>query len=431
MSRPTYPVYARPCGWNAMLPPAVPRPALAGDVTADYAIIGAGFTGLAAARRLHELDPQARIVVVDAAPIGEGSAGRNSGFTGQDVLPRNATLEGAAAARAQSTLIAEAFQSLLQLIADHRIDCQLKQVGSIRGAATAAGEASLHKVAEVARANDIAHQLLDRTAIRDRIGSDYYRFGVHINDTYLLQPAALIRGLADALPAAITLHENSPIHRLHRDGGGWRLTGDQGTIRARQVVLANNGFIRRFGYLKLRMTTIYTYAAITAAVPAADLDQLGQAVDWGLLPCHRLGTTLRRVGADRLMVRSLYAHEAELPPARVDQELRQRFERRWPGLHHVPFEYVWGGTTALTMNGAPWWGQLDQGLYASGGCNGSGIAKGTMLGRRLAELMRGHGDTTAVPRIMGTANLIAPEPFRSIGFNVISAIERHKAGLES
>jgi glycine/D-amino acid oxidase-like deaminating enzyme len=83
------------------------------------------------------------------------------------------------------------------------------------------------------------------------------------------------------------------------------------------------------------------------------------------------------------------------------------------------------------MNGAPWWGQLEEGLYASGGCNGSGIAKGTMLGRHLAELMLGKGnDHQAMAQSMGSASWIAPEPLRSIGFHFVSAIERRKAGLE-
>jgi glycine/D-amino acid oxidase-like deaminating enzyme len=197
------------------------------------------------------------------------------------------------------------------------------------------------------------------------------------------------------------------------------------------VVLANNGFIPKLGYLKSRMATIFTYAAVTEAVKEADIGHLGQSPAWGLLPSHRLGTTLRRIGRDRLMVRSLYAHEAEIAPAAAERQLRDRFIRRWPGLGHVGFEFVWGGTTAFTMNGAPWWGKIEDGLYASGGCNGSGIAKGTMLGRRLAELIRGVGDPREVESVMGEASWIAPEPFRSIGFHIISALESRKAGLEA
>jgi glycine/D-amino acid oxidase-like deaminating enzyme len=431
MAKQSFPTYSNSCGWNTMLPLRNTRPALAQDMTVDYAVIGAGFTGLAAARRLNELDDQASIAVFDATTVGEGSSARNSGFTGSEVLPRNATPQGAADAMRQTVLMREAFTWLTDTMAAHGINCDLQKVGSIRGAATEAGEASLRSVMEVARANDIKHSALSRGDIRERIGSDYYRFGLYLSDTYLLQPAALIRGLADALPQAVSLFEGTPVQRLARDGKDWLLHCPGGVVRARNVVLANNGFIRKFGYLNLRMATIYTYAAVTRALSAGEQPHAGQSPAWGLLPSHRLGTTLRRIGPDRLMVRSLYAHEAEVDAAQAKARLHDRFARRWPELAHVEFEFLWGGTTAFTMNGAPWWGKLAEGLYASGGCNGSGIAKGTMLGRHLAELIRGVGDPDLIPRVMGTASLIAPEPFRSIGFNIVSALESRKAGLEA
>jgi len=412
-----------------MLPTRQPHASVGSDQTVDYAIIGAGFTGLAIARRLHELDPQARIAVFEASTVGEGSSARNSGFTAAEVLPRTATVKGAETARLQSALIGRTFGWLTALIQDHGIDCDMQKVGSIRAAASEAGEASLREVIEVAKLNQIKHKVLDRAEIADWTGSDYYRLGIHVNDTYLLQPAALIRGLAEALPENVALYENTPVLKMTRRNSDWELATDGGAIRAGQVALANNSFIRSFGYLKLRMATIYTYAAITEPVP--DTRHLGKAPNWGLLPAHRLGTTLRRIGQDRLMVRSLYSYESEIHQEDAVSKLYNRFARRWPELAHVGFDSVWGGTTAFTMNGAPWWGQLESGLFASGGCNGSGIAKGTMLGWHLAELMTGKSSGEAVTKAMGTASLIAPEPFRSIGFHVVSALESRKAGRET
>ncbi|MFP7673470.1 NAD(P)/FAD-dependent oxidoreductase [Marivita sp. S0852] len=413
-----------------MLPPREARPGLAQDITVDHAVIGAGYTGLATARRLHELDPQAQIAVLEASAVGEGSSARNSGFTAAEVLPRTATPKSAAAARGQSAVMRDAFRWLTDIVSEHGIACDMQKTGAIRAAATAAGEASLRKVLEVARTNDIPHKILSRGDIQSRIGSDYYRFGLHLSDMYLLQPAALIRGLADALPEPVTLYENTAVRRLDRDGGGWIVHTADGVVRARNVVLANNSFIPRLGYLKLRMATIYTYAAVTRELTSAERPHLGHSPAWGLLPSHRLGTTLRRIGPNRLMVRSLYAHDRQIAQDDAVAQLLARFARRWPGLSHVDFDYVWAGATAFTLNGAPWWGQLDRGLYASGGCNGSGIAKGTLLGRHLAELMLGVGDPNRIPAVMGTASLMAPEPFRSIAFHVVSALERRKAGLE-
>lgn len=87
MTKPWFPSYQDPCGWTALLPPRRPTRAVAGTHTAKYAIVGAGYTRLAAARRLSERDPAAKIIVLEASTAGEGSAARNSGFVSQRDIP--------------------------------------------------------------------------------------------------------------------------------------------------------------------------------------------------------------------------------------------------------------------------------------------------------------------------------------------------------
>jgi glycine/D-amino acid oxidase-like deaminating enzyme len=230
------------------------------------------------------------------------------------------------------------------------------------------------------------------------------------------------------LPHRIRLHEHSPVLSLNREKT-WCLRTPDAEIRARTVILATNAAVKHFGYWRDGLVTIYTYAALTEPMTPSDAATLGSPA-WGVLPAHRLGTTLRRVGSDRHMVRSLYAYEAPLDPALVRAALTGCFHRRYPHLSHVGLEHVWGGTTALTMNGSPRWGRLDEGLYASAGCNGSGLVKGTVLGKRLAEMIVTGDPQEELQAVFGSASRIAPEPFRSVGFKIISAIERRKAGAE-
>ena len=126
-----------------------------------------------------------------------------------------------------------------------------------------------------------------------------------------------------------------------------------------------------------------------------------------------------------------YLRRIGLEPGSIKPDLEGLNRVLRAHLSHVPFEFVWGGTTAFTMNGAPAFGQVDEGVYASGGCNGAGITKGTVLGRGLAEIIKGGADPAALKALTGEASFIAPEPFRTVGFEVISRIERRKAGLES
>ena len=431
MKRPTYPGYPDICGWNALLPPRTPRPAATGRVQVKHLIVGAGFTGLAAARRLHELDPGADIAILEATTVGEGSSGRNSGFLSPADIAGSIDASAVEKNIARNRYVGEAFDDLVHLVQAHGIDCDLIACGRIKAAATSGGEAAVRDLQKVCDALAVPYQLLDREQLRMRTGADYYNLGIFTEVGHLVQPAALIRGLADALPADVMLHEQSPVLSMKRQGAKWLLQTPQAHITADTVIMATNSWVKTFGYLRDRLVTIYTYAAITQAMNPADQGQLGSMAAWGVLPSHRLGTTLRRVGSDRLLVRSLYAYERGVSCEYAQTALLDRFHRRYPGLAHVNFEHVWGGTTALTLNGAPYWGRIDEGLYASAGCNGSGIVKGTALGKRLADFALGRAVDSDLLSAYGTANRIAPEPLRTVGFHVISAWEGRKAGLES
>lgn len=429
MTRTPLPLYTDPCGWNAMLPPRMARPRADGTLSASIAIIGAGYTGLAAARRLAELDPSRDIIVLEGTEIGEGSSGRNSGFVSPNDSKIGLAADQMARADQVNAYAREGFDYLTAAMQAGGFTCDLERTGRITGAATARGAAKIASLVDSASRLGLAHQDLDTQDLQRMIGTHYYRRGLRIDDGYLLQPAAMIRGLADHLPASVRLFENSAVQAITRHRTGWQLNTAQATIKVDQIILANNAAIKHFGYWRDSLVTIYTYAGISHAMDVKDAQHLGMPA-WGLLPAHRLGTTVRRVGRDRLMVRSLYAYEKPIASHKARDELTQCFHRRYPMLSHVPLEYVWGGTTALTMNGAPRWGQISEGLYGSAGCNGSGVVKGTVLGKRLAEMIVTGDPQEALQAAYGTANWIAPEPFRTIGFYSIAAVERRKAGAE-
>lgn len=429
MTRPPLPIYNDPCGWNAMLPHRPARPRAEGSLRTKIAIVGGGYTGLAAARRLAELDPACDVVVLEGTEIGEGSSGRNSGFVSPNDSKIGLAADQMARADQVNTFAREGFDYLVAAMQAGGFGCDLQRTGRITGAATERGAAKIAAMVDSARQLGFDHQDLDRGAMRSVIGTEYYQRGIRIDDGYLLQPAAMIRGLADHLPLAVRLFENSPVQSIARNGNVWRLQTAHANIDADHVILANNSAIKNFGFWRDRLVTIYTYAGISRAMDAKDATYLGIPA-WGLLPAHRLGTTVRRVGQDRLMVRSLYAYEKPISSSLARTELTHCFHRRYPMLSHIPLEYVWGGTTALTMNGAPRWGQIRDGLYGSAGCNGSGVVKGTVLGKRLAEMIITGDPQEALQSAYGTANWIAPEPFRTIGFYTIAAVEKRKAGAE-
>ena len=134
------------------------------------------------------------------------------------------------------------------------------------------------------------------------------------------------------------------------------------------------------------MATIYTYAGLTEQLSKSNLELLGNNNNWGILPTHRLGSTLRRTIDGRLMIRSLYHYEKEGNKDLIKKRLIDQLRKRYPQLPDLNFETVWGGATGLTMNGGWLWGEYEKNLYISAGCNGGGVVKGTLFGEHLANL---------------------------------------------
>ena len=415
-----------------MLPARAPRTAPPPHTRFRHVVIGAGYTGLAAARRLAELQPREPILVLDAASAGEGSAGRNSGFLIN--LPHNTRMGGHHSplqiARKQIAMYQAGLDWLAELAERGGFDCGWDVAGKYHAAATELGCRNLRASLAQYREWGVAYTELDREAMHERLGTRYYQFGYHSMNNVFVQPAALIRGLADTLPQNVWLMENNPVLAVG-GSGPYTVRSASGEFTADNLILANNAFARKLGFLRSRLVTIYTYAGVTPVLDPARQAQLGERDQWGVIPANRLGTTLRRIRGGRFMVRSAYSYEAEQPLERMAQLLRDSFRRRYPELAAHDFEYVWSGSTALTGNGASFVGRVRPGLYAAVGCNGAGVIKGTIHGKLLAEQIAGRrspmlDDLEAFEK----PNWLPPDPLRRIGVMIAIASQAKKAGLE-
>ncbi|WP_035489154.1 NAD(P)/FAD-dependent oxidoreductase [Burkholderia multivorans] len=422
-----YPIYRQPCGWNAMLPERSVRGATAirrfGTI-----VIGGGYTGLAAARRIAELRPDEHVLVLEASTIGEGSSGRNSGFVIS--VPHNTRLSGHGSslevARKQIQMYDVGLRWLEKLVRDNGIECGWNPAGKFHAAAGESGVRSLRAALAQYREWDIAYEEFDRDELYEKLGTSYYQYGYHSPNNVFVQPAALIRGLADSLPPNVVLVEGEPVIGLN-ETSPFKVDTVAAEYLGDRVVLANNGFAKALGILRDKLITIFTYAAVTPQLPEDELMKLGDMDEWGLIPANRLGTTLRRVQDGRLMVRSAYSYEREQPLADTLARLTDSYRRRFPNMNAHQFEYVWGGTTALTRNGATFFGEVRPGLFASLGCNGAGVLKGSTYGKLLGEMAMGAQSSCLSDALsLEGPSWLPPEPLRRIG--VVSAI-RYQAAL--
>ena len=429
MAKLSYPQYRQANGWNALLPQREDVRSISEDLQCDVAIIGAGYTGIAAARRWAELAPDDEIVIIDSSLVGEGSPGRNSGFLLEVALANDANPEQMSRMTQCNRLIGEAMNSICKAVREGGIDCDLERTGTYRAAASKVGAAALRKYREFLQLADLPFEMLDQKALRERLGTGFYAEGIYSPHCYLVQPAALIRGLVNRLPSSISVYENSPALLVRKSGGDWNVQTPEGNLTSRTVILANNAFCRNIGVGNSRLVAIYTYAGITEVLSDDILASLGSEQSWGLLPAHRLGSTLRRTSDGRLLIRSHYGYERESDNTVVGKQLLQLLRNRFPQLNKIGFERVWGGATGFTFNGAPLWGEAKPGLWVSSGCNGGGVVKGTLFGRLLAESANGQ-DVPDVKALFGAASWMPPEPLRKIGFQIVSSIEKYQGRAE-
>src|SRR5690606_18101535 len=129
---------------------------------------------------------------------------------------------------------------------------------------------------------------LDRTQLRRRLGTSYFHSGIYTPGGGLLNPAALVRGLADSLPASVSLHENTAVTGLEQAGNGLVATVPGGSIRARQVILCNNVFLPQLGFYQGRMFPIASFATLTAPLDEAQRARIGNVEEWGVTPVNAL-----------------------------------------------------------------------------------------------------------------------------------------------
>ncbi|WP_233857478.1 NAD(P)/FAD-dependent oxidoreductase [Paraburkholderia sp. HD33-4] len=426
------------CGWYHTSRARKPRPGHVGESHARWAVIGAGFTGLAAARQLALNFPDDEVVLVDAQEVGFGTSGRNAGFAID--LPHDIGADDYIGdiATAKSTLRLNLLgqRILREIVGEHGIDCQMSASGKYQAAVEERGVAVLDAYRRGLDKLGQSYEVIEGKDLSEHIGTSFYRKALFTPGTILVQPSALVKGLADCLPPNVTLHEHTPITDVEY-GEKIVLAHRNGRIVADKLVLANNAFGARFGFLERTMLPVFLYASLTRPLTRAEQLQLGGKPFWGVIPADPFGSTVRRTHDNRVLVRNSFSFNPDGRPkeqnlARFVERHRQSFQRRFPMLPDVDFEYTWSGSLALSHNHKGFFGQLAPNVYGALCCNGLGITRGTVTGTLLADWLAGKR-SDQIDFLLATSgpNKTPPEPFLSLGVNATLWWGQRKAGLES
>ena len=381
------PADASPCGWYETLPEPGPAKRVRGRQSADWVVLGAGITGLAAARRLAEHLPESRILLVEAQRVGSGASGRNSGFlTDLGHYEKGLRPE---AQRRRIRLARAGIATVREVVRAHDIQCDWSEGGRLHGAAGDAGRRALERFLSQLDVLGEPYEQLDARQLEAITGSAYYRAGAHLPGSVLVQPAALVRGLAHALPPNVVLFEESPVDAVQA-GNPLRLRCREGSIETPKLLLTTNAFTPGLGFLRQRMFPLFVLASLTRVLSEQEQATLGGNRQWGLVPEVAVGTTVRRTPDQRILIRNgaCYAPGGRVPSDRIEKARaahRESLRARFPGLAHVDFEFTWGGVVAISLNGAPFFGRLAPNVFGAAIFNGVGMALGTALGMLLAD----------------------------------------------
>ncbi|MDW8326231.1 MAG: FAD-binding oxidoreductase [Anaerolineales bacterium] len=360
----------------------------------DVAVVGGGYTGLAAALWLARHG--ARVAVLETHTIGWGASSRNGGqvLTGLKLgIETLFARYGRDLARRLFAASLSAIDCVEQIVRDENIACGFARRGHLEVACKPAHFEHFRRTAELlAREFNHVTRLVEARDLHNEIGSDVYHGGLVDEASAGVNPAQYVAGLGRAAQAAgAKLFERAPVTGIERQARArFRLVTARGVIEADQVLIATGGLTgRATPALQRRVVPIGSYIIATEPLP--------ESLAGRLLPQQRVVFDSKnflhyfRLSADR---RLLFGGRAAFAPETPDTVresaaiLRRDMVAVFPQLREARVEYAWGGTLDFAFDLMPHAGR-HQGLYFALGYAGHGVALATYLGTRMAETICG------------------------------------------
>ena len=379
--------------------PQASTPPLAGEETAQLAIIGGGFTGLSAA--LAAAEAGAAPLLLESDYIGAGASGRNNGL----VVPQHSRANPAVIERIlgsvygprYNAMIAGAAGELFDLVAHHIIDCDAVQNGWIQPAHSEATLAHARTIHAEWKAIGAAVEWLDTAELAGRLGASGYLGGWQANEGGHINPYALTQGMARAaIGAGARIRAKAPVRAIRPDGHRWLIEAAGGLVRAEKVLIATNALTGAF-WPELAKAMIPVKLFQTASRPLSD------NLRATILPGNQGFTDMRRVlrafhyDRDGRLISggrmALGYHAAARGRSAVERNIQQSF----PHLGEVAVGEYWEGIVGVSPDRLPRLMRLAPGVLFCGVYSGRGVALATALGRRIGQFLAERLEESELP----------------------------------
>ena len=377
-------------------------------IDTEVAIIGGGYTGLSCAYHLGKLHG-IKSVVLEANQPGWGCSGRNGGFARMALGRLSATemLEqwGHAVARRAFDETVASLNTVRDLIRDGGIDCDASEAGHLKLAHRPGRAAVLRREAEILqREYSYPAEFLEAQDVQARhVGGPQAHGALRIPDALAVHPLKLACGvLRMARAAGATIHAASPVTAWRKQGAEHVLSTPYGTVHAKSVVLATNGYTPQQLHPAVTATLlpVLSHIIVTRALTPGEIRASGFLTRHILTDTRKLLYYWRRLPDDRIMFggRGLITDD----PARNAQQrahLLAELKRKHPGLDDVTVDYDWHGWVCITRDFLPHIHCAPDdasALYALG-YQGSGVSLSLYAGRLLAQKLAGDGSYRPIP----------------------------------
>ncbi len=405
-----------------------PLPALAGEVTADLAVIGGGFTGLWAALLARERFPDLDVVLVEAQTVGWAASGRNGGFCSASLTHGigNGLKRFPDELPLLERLGAQNLREIGEAVARYGIDCDFQPNGELSLATAPWQLDGLDEEAVAARALGHDVEVLDAAGARAELGSPGWQGGLkYATGNAMVEPGRLAWGLRRAcLDAGVRVYEHTRATSLSAEGAGMRVRTSYGSVRAAKVILAagvpGGSLLRRLGAY---VVPVWDYVLMTEPLSAAQLDSLGWrdrrgASDLGNQFHYFRLTRDNRVlwgGYDAVYYNGGRIREEHVARPATFAKLAEQFFATFPQLEGTGFTHAWGGVIDTCSRFCAFFGTAHAGRVAyAAGYTGLGVGASRFAAQVLLDKTQNHDSERVRLSLVSSKPLpFPPEPLRS------------------
>ena len=422
------------CSWINDLSPRLNINSLNGNQNCDWLIIGAGYTGLSAARKLAKLHPDQKIILVDSQLAGEGASGRNSGYlvdtTLNDGFSSNKDLNNY---KKKSDIYQLGIESVKKFIEEYQVDCDWNEAGKYFASSKIADKKTLNNFADTLSKLGFEFKILDQYELKNKLGTNFYQIALYTPGGILLHPGKLVRAMIEALPSNIKLYENSKLLKWVKNKDSISCDFKNGKINSKKIIFCTNAFLRSLNIKKNYNFPITLTASMTRQLTEKEFNSIGSPKEWGVLPVRHLGATVRTTRDRRILIRN--TAEVHSPFGMKVSDLKKRvgihqlgIKKRFPQLSDNLIDSSWSGVVSRSRNGSQIFEKIDSNIFVAGCYNGSGIGVGTLFGEQIA--IKASNENTTEIQVIETRNkptFLPPQPFLDIGVKSRLIYERLRA----